>query len=1192
MLCITKYFKNRKANHLHPTDSRLHHSLVGSLTDLIRNYEEDSSKLKAIELKLVELHSTFLHSQHLIKDNHNLLKEIFIFIEKLEQEYFGFISKKFDDSLFCALNICNMIIKIHTDFNIHCVFNQRISVLKIINIIMTHLTSSEIYQKGFGQFSNIVIDSYNKVNIFIKNTLITDELSNLIIKIAINGSKFCILRHTFNIIIDLISKLCIDLNNNGQRLISYLMHLTNIETPSIRLKQKNDFFIFLVKFTEDSIVMCRSIKHPSAILSLLSLNNFTLKILKRNDINQSIQCISIDILAKMILYYEKIKKKSNFVIYPNKFDYSNNNNNISSFCIIFSYIYKKYGHKHKFHTRFDPYCFLLVFLIRGENINSSGTSFKFVDNLFEAIKKGSYENINEMCPSSDKNIIHHALNTSTKNFFDKCEFESAFPFITSLTNSKCISIRIKSLKSVYKIVRRSPDVFETSDIFPLIEARLYDRSSLVRKASIEIFGSLIQNDVEKSDKYLEILIERIIDTSVLVRRRVVQNLYDILISLNTRIEKNQILLKMIKRIEDVSSIVKIVVASFRHLWSVEKDEDVETVSNSILYISLKLGEESTELFSKLFKLIESFYKKDINFNFFLGIKKIIDHLFKIFLDGFHSQSSVSESAGNVISCLSKLFPSFFYNYVPVLTDIIKTHSVSNESMEILFQYVCRTYSTILPSLQSYDTSNFSNLEENLIRVILQHTTSLNEAICCLKIILLKNNKDYRLVVDLFQQYIKYLQNEHDKNDTRSISNNNVSRILYTLSGILRHFQIKDIFIKDENIPHLSIKQIANLFLKYTNCSDKDVKLKAFMSLTNLLQYYPKYFLDLWYKESFNKALGHDTDEPIKICILKSFAYLLRSIELRFELKTTENEHQLSEISNVIQAYFNVIQNAYNSKCEAIRLNIYFIVKISIKLGLIPPQRYTPFVIIMTLDPKYDIQKQAVLLIKSINKKYPNSIDNSFKQSLKLSYGFYQKISDTNMFSSFISKSCSYSFFEHIYPFILSTKQRKHKFLEHIFFYMSMSNPHYDLNLIVFCALSLAYLPFKSYSDLIYLIQQIEISMGLLEDADLTKESAHSNTDTIIILFQILLLIKLRQYLLRAYDINSDEINFDSPSTQRLSRLAIPEKKKKLFLDISFYKKFQDSSKINMDNLKIVLLKELNKEDKTIHLFDDITNNHT
>ncbi|KAF1744281.1 hypothetical protein MXB_1609, partial [Myxobolus squamalis] len=134
-----------------------------------------------------------------------------------------------------------------------------------------------------------------------------------------------------------------------------------------------------------------------------------------------------------------------------------------------------------------------------------------------------------------------------------------------------------------------------------------------------------------------------------------------------------------------------------------------------------------------------------------------------------------------------------------------------------------------------------------------------------------------------------------------------------------------------------------------------------------------------------------------------------------------------------------------------------------------------------------------------------------------SYILFEKISPENIFSSFVAKTSSCSFFEHIYPLISHNRHHRLKFIDRIYNYLSSEDC--ELNFLVFCSLSLAYLPFKSYNDIIHLIQQIEITIGLFDDAATENQLTHDSFDAINVLLRRLLGTRLKHFLMKAYNIN-------------------------------------------------------------------------
>ncbi|KAF1740574.1 hypothetical protein MXB_2342, partial [Myxobolus squamalis] len=147
------------------------------------------------------------------------------------------------------------------------------------------------------------------------------------------------------------------MKENSQKIINYFIQFTHFESQKIRIKEKyvillssfiinsviqsflatvkrsvilffviqaklyallsknkaNDiFFKFLTQFTDNSIIMCKFIKYPTAIFSVLALLSFSTKMLCQNNLNPNLQCVFIEIISKIICYYQKLIKNNSW----------------------------------------------------------------------------------------------------------------------------------------------------------------------------------------------------------------------------------------------------------------------------------------------------------------------------------------------------------------------------------------------------------------------------------------------------------------------------------------------------------------------------------------------------------------------------------------------------------------------------------------------------------------------------------------------------------------------------------------------------------------------------------------------------------------------------------------------------------------------------------------------------------------
>merc|ERR1712223_1847924 len=118
------------------------------------------------------------------------------------------------------------------------------------------------------------------------------------------------------------------------------------------------------------------------------------------------------------------------------------------------------------------------------------------------------------------------------------------------------------------IVTEDPDVLLKDSMQQAVQYSLKDVSTMVREAAVDLIGKFILHKQELVTQYYRIITDRILDTGVSVRKRVIKILKDICLEFPTYDKIPEISVKMIRRINDEEGIRKLVMDVFQNMWFV------------------------------------------------------------------------------------------------------------------------------------------------------------------------------------------------------------------------------------------------------------------------------------------------------------------------------------------------------------------------------------------------------------------------------------------------------------------------------------------------------------------------------------------------------------------------------------------------------------------------------------------------
>ncbi|GAA5904538.1 hypothetical protein JCM6882_004901 [Rhodosporidiobolus microsporus] len=146
-------------------------------------------------------------------------------------------------------------------------------------------------------------------------------------------------------------------------------------------------------------------------------------------------------------------------------------------------------------------------------------------------------------------------------------YEPLLERIVDASESAQVALRTKALRAVSLVVAQDPELFHQANVRRSIENRMLDASPAVRDAAIELVGKYVVGRPDLAKEYLPKLGERISDTGVSVRRRVVKLLRALYHVVEDEKDRIDICRRLVYRVLDEDDGVKeIAVEAIEVLW--------------------------------------------------------------------------------------------------------------------------------------------------------------------------------------------------------------------------------------------------------------------------------------------------------------------------------------------------------------------------------------------------------------------------------------------------------------------------------------------------------------------------------------------------------------------------------------------------------------------------------------------------
>ncbi|KAF9950107.1 Sister chromatid cohesion protein 2 [Mortierella alpina] len=181
-----------------------------------------------------------------------------------------------------------------------------------------------------------------------------------------------------------------------------------------------------------------------------------------------------------------------------------------------------------------------------------------------------YNSNKERSPKSRSTTIRKAASQSATYLTSRQQLFSSFDMLLSRIlrslEGGAVALRAKSLKALSLIVTGDSAVLAQHDVRRTIALRLQDQSPSVRDAAIDLVGKYMLQDATIRKAYYEIVSDRISDTGLNVRKRVLRLLKDMFYEVDDAV-RNDISSKLLLRVNDDETTVRdLAIKSVSEVW--------------------------------------------------------------------------------------------------------------------------------------------------------------------------------------------------------------------------------------------------------------------------------------------------------------------------------------------------------------------------------------------------------------------------------------------------------------------------------------------------------------------------------------------------------------------------------------------------------------------------------------------------
>ncbi|KAM9822246.1 nipped-B-like protein B isoform 3-T4 [Syngnathus typhle] len=715
------------------------------------------------------------------------------------------------------------------------------------------------------------------------------------------------------------------------------------------------------------------------------------------------------------------------------------------------------------------------------------------------------------------------MNSDTVDYEDSClivrylasmrpfaqSFDIYLTQILRVLGESAIAVRTKAMKCLSEVVAVDPSILARSDMQRGVHGRLMDNSTSVREAAVELLGKFVLSRPQLTEQYYDMLIERILDTGISVRKRVIKILRDICLEQPTFSKITEMCVRMIRRVNDEEGIKKLVNETFQKLWFTPTPaHDKETMTRKILNITDVVAacrdtgyDWFEQLLSNLLKSEEDAAYKPAKKACVQLVDNLVEHILKY-------EESLAESRGvnstRLVACIttlylfSKIRAQLMVKHAMTMQPYLTTKcNTANDFMVIC--NVAKMLELVVPLMEHPSETFLATIEEDLMKLIFKYgMTVVQNCVSCLGAVVNKVTHNYKFAWACFNKFYSTLnrlksQHQEDPNSTTLAANKPVIlRALFTVGALSRHFDFdleefkgpSKIIIKDK---------VLELLLYFTKHEDEKVKTKAINGLGFLMIMHPSQMFVPEVKALYNGILADSSSSiNLKINILKNLQTYLQEEDTRMqeadrEWKKLSKQEDLKEMgdissgmsSSIMQLYLKQVLEAFFHSQSSVRHFALNVIALTLNQGLIHPVQCVPYLIAMGTDPEPTMRNKADQQLVEIDKKYTGFIHMKAVAGMKMSFNLQQSIemSRKTIIRGFRQDETHSALCSHLFTMIRTNRQHRRAFL------ISLLNLFDDsakteVNMLLFIADNLAYFPYQSQEEPLFIMHHIDICLSV------------------------------------------------------------------------------------------------------------------
>ncbi|KAK4330559.1 Sister chromatid cohesion protein 2 [Rhodotorula toruloides] len=349
-------------------------------------------------------------------------------------------------------------------------------------------------------------------------------------------------------------------------------------------------------------------------------------------------------------------------------------------------------------------------------------------------------------------------------------YQALLDRIVDASESTQVTLRTKALRAVSLVVAQNPDLFHQDNIRRTIENRMLDSSPAVRDATIELVGKYVVSRPDLAKQYLPKLGERISDTGLSVRRRVVKLLKVLYGVVDDEEQRIDICRRLVYRVLDEDDGIKeLAVDAVGDLWFGATPKSAQQDDAARLTQLASIITQTTGNFKERPPPVDEALRAIMAKHAEKGTKPPLDRLREVIeslVDGLvEDDRSMNLVAGiKTVFVLSAVDASLLSTQkATLLLPFLKSATTTEE--QVISDYLLRIFRAAVVAMPKTSSKFGKDLQTALMPMLnkpSQSVQTLQEVMACFCAVVHGQTQDYTTMIRVFGVTLGRLQNEAQK----------------------------------------------------------------------------------------------------------------------------------------------------------------------------------------------------------------------------------------------------------------------------------------------------------------------------------------------------------------------------------------------------------------------------------------------